>query len=111
MKILLNVLVLALGAATVAAANEPISDATGMRLTAKYHCQSCHSPQDNPSMQGPSWRAIAKKYASDSEARIELQTSILNGSSGAWGSNMMPSFDIPQADLKKLVEWILAQFP
>jgi cytochrome c len=111
MKILLNVLVLSLSIVAVAAADEPISDATGMGLLAKYKCQSCHSPQADPSTQGPSWRAIAKKYASDSEANIELQSSILNGSSGAWGSNTMPSFDIPQADLKKLVEWILAQFP
>jgi len=111
MKILLNVLVLALGAVSVAAADEPISDATGMRLTAKYHCQSCHSSQDNPSMQGPSWRAIAKKYSSDTEAKAELEANVLNGSSGAWGSNTMPSFSIPQSDLKKMVEWILAQFP
>jgi cytochrome c len=111
MKILLNVLLLALSVVAVAAADEPVSDATGMKLTAKYNCQSCHSLQDSSSMQGPSWRAIAKKYASDSEANVELQSNILNGSSGAWGSNTMPSFQIPQGDLKKLVEWILAQFP
>jgi cytochrome c len=110
MKMLLPTLLLTLGAVAVAAADEPISDWTGERLAAKYNCQSCHSLYD-ASLQGPSYRAIAKKYASDNNARDELSASILNGSSGAWGSNAMPSTDIPQDDLRKLVEWILAQFP
>ena len=108
MKMLVPLFLLALGAAAVA--DEPISDATGNRLAAKYNCQSCDSLYDS-SMQGPTYRAIAKKYASDNNARDELSASILNGSSGAWGPNVMPSTDIPADDLKKLVEWILAQFP
>jgi cytochrome c len=110
MKVLVPVFLLALGAVTVAAADEPISDSTGFALSAKYNCQSCHSAYDS-SMQGPTYRAIAKKYASDNNARDELSASILNGSSGTWGPNVMPSTDIPAGDLKKLVEWILAQFP
>jgi len=110
MKILWQVCLLTLGVVAAAAADEPISDSTGNRLAAKYNCQSCHSLYDS-AFQGPTWRAIAKKYASDTNARDELSASILNGSSGTWGSNVMPSNDIPQEDLKKLVEWILAQFP
>jgi cytochrome c551/c552 len=52
-----------------------------------------------------------KKYASDNNSRDELQASILNGSSGALGSNTMPASDVPQSDIKQLVEWILAQWP
>jgi len=63
------------------------------------------------SMQGPTYRAIAQKYASDNNARDELSASILNGSSGTWGANAMPSSDVAAGDLRKLVEWILAQFP
>jgi cytochrome c len=110
MKMLVPVFLLALGAGTVAAADESISDATGNRLATKYNCQSCHSLYDS-SMQGPTYRAIAKKYASDNNARDELSASILNGSSGTWGSNVMPSNDVSAGDLRKLVEWILAQFP
>jgi len=110
MKMPLPVLLLTLGAIAVAAADEPVGDATGFKLAAKYNCQSCHSVYD-ASMQGPTYRAIAKKYASDNNARDELSASILNGSSGTWGSNTMPSTDIPAGDLKKLVEWILAQYP
>ena len=110
MKILVPVFLVALGAAAIAAADEPVGDATGNRLAAKYNCQPCHSLYD-ASLQGPTYRAVAKKYASDNNARDELSASILNGSSGAWGSNIMPATDIPAGDLKKLVEWILAQFP
>jgi cytochrome c len=110
MKMLSHMFLLTLGAVAVAAADEPIGYVTGERLAAKYNCQSCHSLFGS-SLQGPSYRDIAKKYSSDPNARDELSASILNGSSGAWGSNTMPSTDIPQPDLKQLVEWILAQFP
>jgi|SRR5580692_3103437 cytochrome c len=110
MKVLFQMFLLTLGAVAVAAADEPIGDWTGERLAAKYNCQSCHALYYS-SMPGPSYRDIAKKYASDNNARDELSASILNGSSGTWGANTMPSTDIPQDDLKKLVEWILAQFP
>jgi cytochrome c len=110
MKMLSHMFLLWLGAVAVAAADEPVGDATGERLAAKYNCQACHSLFGS-SPQGPSYRDIAKKYSSDPNARDELSASILNGSSGAWGSNSMPSTDVPQPDLKRLVEWILAQFP
>jgi cytochrome c len=110
MKMLFQVLLLGFGAVAVAAADEPIGDATGFKLMAKYNCSSCHS-LDTTSLPGPSLRAIAKKYSSDTEARSELEASILNGSSGVWGSSAMAANDVPQGDLKKLVEWILAQFP
>ncbi len=110
MKMLVPVFLLALGAVAVAAADEPVGDAMGSRLAAKYKCQTCHSQYDS-SMQGPTYRAIAKRYASDNNARDELSASILNGSSGTYGPNVMPSNDVSAGDLRKLVEWILAQFP
>jgi cytochrome c551/c552 len=105
-KTLLQVCLLVLSAVAVAAADEPIGDATGMKLMAKYNCQSCHLMDKSPA--GPSLRAIAKKYASDPSARDELEASVLNGSSGAWGQNTMPPNDVPDADLKALIEWILS---
>jgi cytochrome c len=109
MKMLVPVLLLALGAAA-ASADEPVGDATGNRLATRYNCQTCHSLYDS-SMQGPTYRAIAKKYASDNNARDEISASIVNGSSGTWGSNVMPPTEVRAGDLRKLVEWILAQFP
>jgi cytochrome c len=106
MKMLLHGFLLALGAVAVAAADEPISEAKGEKLMVQYHCQSCHTVYK--ALAGPALRDVAKKYASDPSAADELEASILNGSSGAWGRGAMPSNDVPPADLKALVEWILA---
>jgi cytochrome c len=94
-------------AATAAHADEPVGFQTGMRLLAKYNCQTCHAV--DRAMAGPSLHAIAQKYASDPHARDVLSASILNGSSGVWGGPApMPPTKVPAADLKPLVEWILS---
>jgi cytochrome c len=78
----------------------------GTKLSNKYHCQACHS-LDKPAA-GPSFRAIAKRYASDPNAQGQLETTILNGSSGAWGPMPMAGVQVPEGDLKRLVAFILA---
>jgi len=78
----------------------------GSRLITKYHCQQCHSDY-KPGI-GPSFHAVAKRYASDPNASGELQTTIRNGSMGAWGPTPMAGVDVPQADLKRLVAFILS---
>ena len=57
---------------------------------------------------GPSFRAIAKRYASDPNAQSELETTVRNGSTGAWGPTPMPGVDVPERDLKRLVAFILS---
>jgi cytochrome c len=109
MKIIL-MFVLALGAVSVAGADEVISNAKAKTLLAKYGCQTCHTLGD-PSLQGPSFTAIAKKYASDPQAVGDLETSVVNGSSGTWGNNAMPAIDISDNDLKRLIVWILQLSP
>ena len=107
MKILLQVTLLMLSLVAVAAADEVISDAKAARLSAKYGCQACHMIGKS-SLPGPSWRAIAKKYASDPQAVGDLDQSIVNGSSGTWGNNVMPpNNNIPDKDLQALIVWIL----
>jgi len=95
---------LALLALTAAHAEEP-GFSEGTKLLTKYNCQQCHSV-DKPGP-GPSLRAIAKRYASDPNARGELQTTVRNGSTGAWGPTPMAGVDVPRGDLKRLVEFIL----
>lgn len=93
--------------AATARADEPISYEEGGALMARYKCSACHAP-DSP-LHGPSLRAIAKKYASDPTAQGELETRVLNGSAGVWGTNsVMPPSDIPQPELHTLIEWILS---
>jgi cytochrome c len=105
-KLLVLTILSILGAGT-AFADEPIGFDRGMKLFTKYNCQSCHSV--DRAMAGPSLQDIAKKYASDPHARGVLGESIVNGSSGVWGSvTPMPPVSVPDKDLKPLVEWILS---
>jgi cytochrome c len=106
MKILVQIAFLALGASSVAAAQEVISNAQASKLIAAYNCQACHS-LGKSSLPGPSWHAIAKKYASDSNAVGDLEASVVNGSSGTWGDNAMPPINNPNNDLDALLNWIL----
>jgi cytochrome c len=105
MSLRLFPLLLALAAAA-AHANEPVGDQEGLGLMRKYQCQQCHAIDKN--LSGPSLRAIAKHYASDPNARDEVATNILNGSSGAWGPLPMPPVAVSKEDLRVLVDWILS---
>jgi cytochrome c len=110
MKIALQVFLLAVSLGAVASADEVISDAKATRLLAKYSCQTCHRVS-NPSLAGPSYRDIAKKYASDPQAVGDLEASVVNGSSGTWGDNSMPPNEVPDKDLNDLIVWILQLMP
>jgi cytochrome c len=106
-KVVYGILILTtliLGSA--ASADEVISDARARQLLSKYSCQTCHSV-GNSSLPGPSFRDIAKKYASDPQAIDDLEESVQIGSSGSWGNNAMPSNDVPDEDLKQIIVWIL----
>jgi cytochrome c551/c552 len=105
MKLLaLASLMLALPLACARAAEPGFGE--GTKLASKYNCQSCHL-LDKPAA-GPSFRAIAKRYASDPNAQGELETTVRNGSTGAWGPTPMPGVDVPERDLKRLVAFILS---
>jgi cytochrome c len=106
MKIILQTAILTLSVASAAGADEVISNTKAAQLLAKYNCQTCHA-MGASSLPGPSYLDVAKKYASDPQAIGDLETSVLNGSSGTWGNNAMPSTDIPNKDLKALIVWIL----
>lgn len=107
MKVLTPICCLILSVSSMAVADEPIPYARGMRLMARYQCRSCHAAYTT--LHGPSLSAIAHKYASDPTAAGDLETKVLNGSSGVWGAeSAMPSNTVPAADLHSLVEWILS---
>ena len=76
-------------------------------LAAKYGCQACHAPDKK--VVGPSYKDVAAKYAKDSGAPAKLEKVVKSGGSGVWGPIPMPPNNVPDADLKTLIEWILAQ--
>ena len=94
----LSLLTSAAGAAT--------SDAAATQLLAKYSCQACHTVDKK--LVGPAYKDVAAKYAGDTAALAKLEQKVKSGGSGVWGAIPMPPNNVPDADLKTLVEWILA---
>ena len=83
------------------------TDAAATQLLAKYNCTACHTVDKK--LVGPSYKEVAAKYAGDASAAAKLEQKVKAGGSGVWGAIPMPPNNVPDADLKTLVEWILAQ--
>jgi cytochrome c len=82
------------------------ADAEAAALATKYNCSACHT--ENNKLVGPAYHEVAKKYAGDAAAPAKLAAKIKSGGGGVWGSIPMPPNNVPDADLKKLVAWILS---
>lgn len=75
-------------------------------LAKKHNCLVCH--EVGKKLVGPSYQEIAKKYKGQNVA-AKLEEKVKKGGVGAWGQvPMAPSPTVPDADIKKLVAWILA---
>ena len=74
-------------------------------LSAKYNCAACHSMDKK--VVGPSFKEIAAKYAGDTGAPAKLEQKVKAGGGGVWGTIPMPPNNVPDADLKELVDSIL----
>ena len=91
--------VLATGAARAADAGE--------ELMKKDGCTACHSIDKK--IVGPSYKEVAAKYRGDAKAPAMLAEKIKKGGSGVWGPvPMPPNANVPDADIKTLVAYILA---
>ena len=78
------------------------------RLLEAHACSGCHA-LDKPVV-GPSFRDIARRYATDAGAAARLAASVRRGGQGAWGQiPMPPNAAIPEGDLSALVSWVLTQ--
>jgi cytochrome c551/c552 len=82
-----------------------VSDVAG--LAKRKACFSCHATDKR--IMGPSFLEIAARYRGDATAKARLEDKVRRGGSGAWGELPMPPHpDIPDSDIKSLVQWILA---
>ena len=73
-------------------------------------CMSCHAVDEK--VVGPSFKAVAAKYAGQADAVDALVQSIRNGSKGKWGRTPMPPHaSLSNDDLKKLTTWVMSQKP
>ncbi|MEO8135509.1 MAG: c-type cytochrome [Betaproteobacteria bacterium] len=75
-------------------------------LMQKSGCIACHTIDKK--LIGPSYKEVAAKYRPDKAAATTLVAKVKAGGSGVWGPVMMPpNAQIPEADIKTLVAWIL----
>jgi len=106
MKITLIGFVLSLGFASSAVCTAAVNAGNAAQLASKYNCQACHAMDKK--VVGPGYKEIAKKYAGDKAALEKLEHKVKNGGSGVWGAIPMPPNNVPDADIKTIVEWILS---
>ncbi len=76
------------------------------KLAEKNACMVCHAVDQKKI--GPSYKAVAAKYANDKDAVAKLTVSIKAGGSGKWGViPMPPQAALSEADSKVLATWIM----
>lgn len=76
-------------------------------LARQHTYMSCHAIDRK--LVGPAYRDVARRYADQANAAAVLEAKVRRGGSGVWGPVPMPSHpNVPDADMKKLVNWILA---
>ncbi|QQX84243.1 c-type cytochrome [Cupriavidus necator] len=98
---------LMLGAAASAHA---VDAAKAQEIANKNACMGCH--QVDKKLVGPSYKEVAAKYKGDKNALATLTKKVKSGGSGVWGPVPMPAnAAVSDADLKTVVEWVLAGAP
>lgn len=79
----------------------------GKALATKHACMACH--QVDKKVVGPAFKDIAAKYKADKAAEAKLVDKVKKGGTGVWGQiPMPPNAQVPDADIKAIVQWILA---
>jgi len=97
--------VIVCAAAIVAAAQN--SEQNGEKLVSGNDCSGCHALDSQGA--GPSWKAIAKRYAGQPAVAAKLAAKIRTGGSGTWGDvAMTPHSDVTDAQGRQMVGWILS---
>ena len=94
-----------LSAVVIAMTAQNSAAQTGEKLINGSDCSSCHALDSQ--VVGPSWKAIAKRYAGGSTARLAAK--IREGGAGKWGDvAMTPHTDLTDAQCRQMVNWILS---
>jgi len=76
-------------------------------MAKKYNCTACHAVDKK--LIGPAYKDVAAKYKGDAGAAAKLVEKVKKGGSGVWGAvPMPPNPAVPDADVKALVDWVLA---
>ena len=92
----------------VAAQANAVDAKAAEALAQKSGCLACHSIDKK--ILGPAYKDVAAKYKGDKTAEAKMIEKVKAGGSGTWGPMPMPanSPQVKDADIKTMVEWILA---
>jgi cytochrome c len=75
-------------------------------LAKKHACTACHAIDKK--LVGPGYKEVAQKYRGNAKAEGMLVDKVKKGGVGTWGQvPMPPNTNVPDADVKALVKWIL----
>ncbi|SCK19334.1 c-type cytochrome [Vogesella sp. LIG4] len=100
-KTLLTVGLLSAGLLLAAPAN------ASLELAKKNNCLACHSVDHK--VVGPAFKDVAAKYKGQN-VQAKLEEKVRKGGSGSFGPvPMSPNPQVPDAELKQLVKWVLSQ--
>lgn len=91
-------------AATLLVAGSAFADEAMLK---KGNCMGCHKMEGK--LMGPGFTEIAKKYKGDSAAVAKLETKVIKGGTGVWGTMPMPAMsNVSAADSKAMVAYIMS---
>jgi cytochrome c len=77
-------------------------------LLKKHACIACHA--FDKAVVGPAYKDVSKKYKGQKDAVAKLSAKVKKGGQGVWGQvPMPPNTQVPDADIKKMVEYILSR--
>lgn len=97
--IALSILAAGIGVMPAAQANET--------MLKKYNCTACHAIDKK--LVGPAYKDVAKKYKGQKDIAVKLAEKVKKGGQGVWGPiPMPPNPAVPDAEIKKMVDYILA---
>lgn len=107
----MKLLVAALGAGLIFAGSAfgqaKVDPKAAEALMTKSGCVACHAVDKK--VIGPAYKDVAAKYKSDKDAATKLAAKVKAGGQGVWGPiPMPPNAQVPEADIKTLVAWILS---
>jgi len=97
---------LAAGALAAGGAHAALDNKAAEELMKKDGCAACHAVDKK--VIGPAYQEVAAKYKGDAKAEAMLVDKVKKGGVGVWGQiPMPPNAQVPEADIKNLVGWIL----
>ncbi len=91
---------------TIAGAEEEEELPLGMRLIARSDCKTCHNTY--VATVGPAYMDVAKRYRNSEDNILTLINKVKNGGAGVWGdAAMTPHADLPEAEIRQMIEYIM----